>query len=98
MELKKHLNTYLSEGSKVIHSIWNEYNSRKEELQKIEDGKSTRNKKDVLNLEMIKRWKDIVGAYDSLDEFQDELLERNKMFDTIVMKKLRKEIIYYKMQ
>jgi hypothetical protein len=76
------LNTYLSEGSKVIHSIWNEYNSRKEELQKIEDGKSTRNKKDVLNLEMLKRWKDIVGAYDSLDEFQDELLERNKMFDT----------------
>lgn len=76
------LNIYLSQASKLVNAIENEYKSKKDELLDIENGKSKKNKKDVLNLSILKRWGDLVSAYDSLEEFSDQLLEEGKYYSS----------------
>lgn len=72
------LNLYLNQASKSTNILKKEFETFQDQLKEIEDGKSDKTKKDIISLNMLCRWRDLLSAYDSLDDFRDALIDQRK--------------------
>jgi hypothetical protein len=93
LEADKAMVLFVNQAAKSTENTMKEYNFKLKQLKDIKDGKSNLKEEDIFNPKLLYNWRDYLSAYDTIEDYQNYLIQNNELSNKEELEKILTEVI-----